>query len=65
MALIQKLIIRGGIKELVKYVKLLESAGESIDKSVNKKISMQVAKVPWSSLLIVLLNKLIYIFRKI
>ena len=64
MALIQKLIVRGGIKELVKYVKILEATGENIDKSVNKKISMQVAKVPWSSLLIVLLNKLIYIFCK-
>ena len=65
MALIKKLVIRGGIKELVKYVKVLEVAGDNIDKSMNKKISMQVAKVPWSSLLIVLLNKLIYIFRKI
>ncbi len=64
MALIQKMIIRGGIKELEKYVKILEDTGEVIDKSLNKEISKQIARIPWSSLFIVLLNKLIYLFRK-
>ena len=64
MALIKNILIKGGIRELEKYVKILEDTGEVIDKSLNKEISKQIARVPWSSLFIVLLNKLIYLFRR-